>query len=92
MPNLDVEMLKSGGLSLSQADLMIENVIGRLSLPFAVATNFNINKKSYIIPMCIEEPSVVAACSSVAKMIGNNGFSTSSMPGVMIGQVYLPDC
>lgn len=42
--------------------------------------------------MCIEEPSVVAACSSVAKMIGNNGFSTSSMPGVMIGQVYLPDC
>lgn len=54
VPGLDVELLKSGGLSMNQADLMIENVIGRLSLPFAVAPNFTINKKSYIIPMCIE--------------------------------------
>lgn len=54
VPGLDIDLLKSGGLSINQADLMIENVIGRLSLPFAIATNFTINKKPYIIPMCIE--------------------------------------
>lgn len=71
---------------------MIENVVGRMTLPLAIAPNFNINQKAYVIPMSIEEPSVVAACSSIAKMVGSHGFTTSSTPSVMIGQVHLPEC
>lgn len=48
-----METLESGGLSLPKADVMIENVVGRVGLPLAVAPNFLINKKPYIIPMCI---------------------------------------
>ncbi|MFZ8972038.1 MAG: 3-hydroxy-3-methylglutaryl-CoA reductase, partial [Paracoccaceae bacterium] len=47
-------------LSLEQADGMIENVVGRFQLPLGVATNFIINEKEYLIPMAVEEPSVVA--------------------------------
>ncbi len=51
------------------ADSMIENVVGKLSLPLAVVPMININNKKYIIPMCIEEPSVVAAVSSIGKFL-----------------------
>jgi hydroxymethylglutaryl-CoA reductase len=77
---------------MPKADVMIENVVGKLSLPLAIAPNFVINKKSYIVPMCIEEPSIVAACSSIAKMVAPYSFLTSSTPAVMIGQVHLPEC
>jgi hypothetical protein len=92
IPNIDVSLLESGGLTMPKADIMIENVVGKVSLPLAIAPNFVINKKSYIVPMCIEEPSVVAACSSIAKMIAPYSFATSSTPNVMIGQVHLPEC
>jgi hydroxymethylglutaryl-CoA reductase len=49
-----VETLESGGLTMHKADTMIENVVGRVGMPLAVAPNFIINKKPYIIPMCIE--------------------------------------
>ena len=91
VPNLNTEIIQSGGLTLSKADAMIENVVGRMTLPLAIAPNFVINHKAYIVPMCIEEPSVVAACSSIAKMIGMHSFTTSSTPSIMIGQVHLPD-
>ena len=88
----DLQSLHDGGLSLSEADLMIENVIGRFSLPFGIAANFLINQKDYLIPMVIEEPSVVAACSYAAKLFrGGGGFFTSSDDPVMIGQIQLLD-
>ncbi len=88
----DVLALRDSGLSEAQADLMIENVIGRYSLPFALATNFRINERDYLIPMVIEEPSVVAACSYAAKLFRKTGgFSASSDEPVMIGQIQLLD-
>ncbi|MCL7384791.1 MAG: hydroxymethylglutaryl-CoA reductase, degradative [Thaumarchaeota archaeon] len=87
----EVELLKKhGGLDLSVANRMIENVIGTFGLPLGIATNFLINGKEYLIPMVIEEPSVVAAASNAARMTREGGgiFSISTEP-VMIGQVQV---
>ena len=89
---MDVNDLVTGGLKLNVADTMTENVIGMLSLPLSVVPVFVINKKKLMIPMCIEEPSVVAACSSVAKFIAPFSFYSSSTPSIMIGQVHIPFC
>lgn len=89
--NLDRVALQSGGLNLELADTMIENVIGKLSLPLAVVPQIVINHKNYMVPMCIEEPSVVAACSSIGKLLASYSFFTSSTPNIMIGQVHLPN-
>jgi len=70
---------------------MIENVIGKISLPLGVVPAMKINEKEYIIPMCIEEPSVVAAVSSIAKLLGPYGIKAFSPQNLMVGQVYLPD-
>lgn len=88
----DLQALYGAGLSLSQADLMIENVIGRYSLPFALATNFLINSRDYLIPLVIEEPSVVAACSFAAKLARQSGgFRANCDESVMIGQLQVLD-
>lgn len=80
------------GLTPDHANHMIENVIGIYALPFGIATNFQINGKDYLIPMVIEEPSVVAACSNSAKVIREGGgFHASSTDPVMIGQIQLLD-
>jgi hydroxymethylglutaryl-CoA reductase len=85
---LDVD----GGLSLENADHMIENVIGTYNLPFAVGTNFRINERDYLIPMVVEEPSVVAAASHAAKLFrAGGGFTASSDAPVMIGQMQVLD-
>ncbi len=90
LDDCDIEALRDGGLSEAQADLMIENVIGRFSLPFALATNFRINARDYLIPMVIEEPSVVAACSFAAKLFRlAGGFQASSDEPIMLGQLQL---
>ncbi|GAB5490131.1 MAG: hydroxymethylglutaryl-CoA reductase, degradative [Phototrophicaceae bacterium] len=82
----------SMGLSLEQASHMIENAIGRYSLPFGIGTNFLINQKDYLIPMVIEEPSVVAAVSNAAKMFrAGGGFISYSDEPIMIGQIQLLD-
>ncbi|MFW5709175.1 MAG: hydroxymethylglutaryl-CoA reductase, degradative [Chloroflexota bacterium] len=81
-----------GGLMLEQANVMIENVVGTYNLPFGVATNFQINGRDYLIPMVIEEPSVVAACSNAARLFRDGGgFKTSSDEPVMIGQIQVLD-
>jgi hydroxymethylglutaryl-CoA reductase len=86
----DIKTLKEQGLQLPQAERMIENVIGTFELPFGVAVNFLINGKDYLVPMVIEEPSVVAAASYSAKLArGAGGFFTSSTDPVMIGQIQL---
>lgn len=82
----------TGGIGIEQADLMIENVIGTFDLPLGIATNFLINGKDYLVPMAIEEPSVVAAASNSAKMAHvEGGFETSSTDPIMIGQIQLVD-
>ena len=76
------------GLKLETADHMIENVIGAIPIPMGVATNFVINGKEYLVPMAIEEPSVVAAASNAARMTRKHGgFRTSNTGPVMIGQI-----
>ena len=64
----EVNAIYSLGLDIEQADRMIENVIGTFELPLGIAVNFLINDKDYLIPMAIEEPSVVAAASNAAKI------------------------
>ena len=87
----EVELLKkTGNLDLSIADRMIENVIGTMAYPFAIAVNFLINNRDYLIPMVIEEPSVVAAASNAAKWArAKGGIFTSSTGPIMIGQIQL---
>ncbi|WFO75469.1 hydroxymethylglutaryl-CoA reductase, degradative [Desulfurococcaceae archaeon MEX13E-LK6-19] len=87
----EIELLKNmGNLDVKIADSMIENVIGGMTYPFAVATNFKINGKDYLIPMVIEETSVVAAASNAAKMLREGqGIIARAGPQYMIGQIHL---
>ena len=79
-----------GELSEDAADRMIENVIGTMSHPVGVATNFVIDGSSYLIPFCVEESSVVAAASNMAKRcLIKGGFHTSNDKPVMIGQIQV---
>jgi hydroxymethylglutaryl-CoA reductase len=80
----------TGSLSLEAADRMIENVVGAFPLPLGIGVNFLINNRDYLIPMAIEEPSVVAAASYAAKMVrAGGGFHTRSTAPVMIGQIQV---
>lgn len=89
MPKLDINMLSNGGLTPNLADYMIENCIGIMPLPLGLGIGFLVNGKSYNVPMAVEEPSVIAACSAIAKIIRTHGggFKCSSTPPVMIGQI-----
>jgi hydroxymethylglutaryl-CoA reductase len=83
---------REGSMPLELADRMIENVIGTIPIPLGIAVNFLINNHDYLIPMAIEEPSVVAAASYAAKMVREGGgFQTSSTPPIMIGQIQVLD-
>jgi len=82
------QLQNTGALPLDLADRMIENVIGAISIPLGIGMNFLINDRDYLIPMAIEEPSVVAAASFAAKMVRDGGgFHTSSTSPIMIGQI-----
>jgi hydroxymethylglutaryl-CoA reductase len=85
----ELALLQStGSLKLDLADRMIENVVGAFPVPLGMAVNFLINGKDYLVPMAIEEPSVVAAASYAAKIARvKGGFHTSSTEPVMIGQI-----
>ena len=89
LPKLDTNMLSQGGLTSNLADYMIENCIGIMPLPLGLGIGFMVNGKSYNVPMAVEEPSVIAACSAIAKIISTHGggFKCSSTPPVMIGQI-----
>lgn len=79
-------------LSADIADSMIENQLATYQLPFGVALNFLIDNQEYVVPMAIEEPSVVAAASSAAKLFAPfGGFKTATTARTMIGQVILTD-
>ena len=78
----------TGSLPLDLADRMVENVVGAFPIPLGIGVNFLINGRDYLIPMAIEEPSVIAAASYAAKMVRDGGgFQTSSTPPIMIGQI-----
>jgi hydroxymethylglutaryl-CoA reductase len=86
----EVRILKTGTLPIPSAQRMIENVVGVLPVPLGIAVNFLVNEKDYLIPMAIEEPSVVAAASHAAKIArARGGFKTSSTEPIMIGQIQL---
>ncbi|MEM3712172.1 MAG: hydroxymethylglutaryl-CoA reductase, degradative [Thermoproteota archaeon] len=87
----EVDLLsREGNLNLGIADSMVENVIGTMAYPFSVALNFLIDDREYIVPMVIEETSVVAAASNAAKMTrSKGGIFTEATDPVMIGQVQL---
>ena len=90
----EVNHLKNatGGIDFEHADKMIENAIGTFSLPLGIATNFKINNKDYLIPMVIEEPSVIAAASKAAKIARVHGGFTATVEGnISIGQVQVLD-
>ncbi len=79
-------------LNLSLADSMIENVVGLHSLPLGIATNFVVNGREVLVPMAIEEPSVVAGASYMAKLVRESGgFVAEADPSHMIGQIQVLD-
>lgn len=91
----DYAALASGEhtLSLAQADKMIENVIGVFGLPIGLGLNFLINQRDYVVPLVVEEPSIVAALSSAAKLSrAGGGFTVSSSEPILIGQVQVVGC
>jgi hydroxymethylglutaryl-CoA reductase len=77
-------------LSFEEADRMVENAIGVMSIPMGIATNFVINGTKRLVPMATEEPSVIAAASKAAKIASiNGGFTAQAGDSLMIGQVQL---
>lgn len=91
-PDALAALSAESGLSLEQADHMVENVVGSISVPVGVATNFTIDGEDRLVPMATEEPSVVAAASNAARMARpHGGFSTSYSGDVMIAQIQVLD-
>ncbi len=80
------------GLTPAQADPMIENVVGTFALPLGIALNFVVNGREVLVPMAIEEPSVVAAASYMAKLArAGGGFTAHTSAPEMIGQIQILD-
>ncbi len=88
----DFDRLAAGEatLNLNAADKMIENVIGVLGMPIGLALNFLINSREYVVPVAVEEPSIVAALSAAAKLARpTGGFTTTSTAPILIGQIQV---
>jgi hydroxymethylglutaryl-CoA reductase len=82
--------LEGGGLDAETADKFVENVLGVYSLPYGVALNVRVNGRDHVVPMVVEEPSVVAAASNAAKMArALGGFVADVDPSLMIAQIQL---
>jgi hydroxymethylglutaryl-CoA reductase len=80
----------SGGLSAESADHMIENVVGMYSLPVGIGLNFMVNGRDVLIPFVVEEPSIVAGASFMAKLArAGGGFTATTTEPLMIGQMQL---
>ena len=89
----DIERaLDGGGLDADTADKFVENVLGTYALPYGVALNVRVNGHDRVVPMVVEEPSVVAAASNAAKMVrAGGGFQVEVDPPLMISQIQLTD-
>src|SRR5712691_7130629 len=89
----EAQTLANGTMPSATAQRMIENVISMFPIPLGIATNFLVNGRDYLVPMAIEEPSVVAAASNAAKMARpTGGFTATSTEPVMIGQIQIVKC
>ncbi len=87
-----IPLFNPGTVDMEILDHMIENVVGSMTMPLGIATNFSINDKDYLIPMALEEPSVVAAASNAARMTrGHGGFTATDTGPNMIGQIQVVD-
>ena len=81
---------KDGALDYEICDLFVENALGSYPLPFGICTSFKINKHDYIIPMAVEESSVIAATSNAARLVYNSGgFEAETLSNLMIGQIHI---
>jgi len=91
-PSALVAMESPDGLPQAIASNMSENVVGRFALPFGFAPNFRVNGADYVVPMVIEEPSVVAAASFAARLLRDGvGIEATSTEPIMIGQIHFPE-
>jgi hydroxymethylglutaryl-CoA reductase len=87
-----VAAVETGGLNAAAADKVVENVLGIYGLPFGVALNFTINGRDRLVPMVVEEPSVIAAASNAARMVrSSGGFHASMVERLMTAQVQVHD-
>ncbi|MBY8997696.1 MAG: hydroxymethylglutaryl-CoA reductase, degradative [Candidatus Thorarchaeota archaeon] len=85
-------LVNPGEVDMEILDHMIENVVGSMTIPLGIATNFQVNEKDYLVPMAIEEPSVVAAASNSARMTRDHGGFTATDTGPnMIAQIQVVD-
>lgn len=91
----DAAAMRGEALSLDRADQMVENVVGTMALPLGIGLNLRVNGDDVLVPMVVEEPSVVAAVSNMARLVREaGGFSAGSSASLMIGQIQvvaLPD-
>jgi hydroxymethylglutaryl-CoA reductase len=88
----DLSDLDGSALSIDRAGVMVENVVGTFALPLGIAVNLRINDDDLLVPMAVEEPSVVAAVSNMARLVRRSGgFTASCDDGVMLGQVQLTE-
>ena len=88
----EVATLSADALTLERADLMVENVIGTFGLPLGIGANLRINGEDVLVPMVVEEPSVVAAVSNMARLVRQaGGFTASADASIMIGQVQVTE-
>ncbi len=86
------QALEAGGLDAETADKFVENVLGTYSLPYGVALNVRVNGRDYVVPMVVEEPSVVAAASSAAKLVrAGGGFRAEVDSPLMTSQIQITD-
>jgi hydroxymethylglutaryl-CoA reductase len=93
LSSADVDLLKQGQQVLrpSAANKMVENVVGVFGLPLAIAPNFIVNGRDYLVPMAVEEPSVVAAVSNAAKLARPDGFVAHCDEWLIAGQIHVTD-
>ena len=86
-------LARGGGLDVATADRMSENVIATTGLPLALALNLRVNQRDYLVPMAVEEPSVVAAASAAARMARlGGGFTGDADPSLMTAQIHVDGC
>jgi hydroxymethylglutaryl-CoA reductase len=84
--------VESGGMDVGVADKVVENVLGTYGMPFGVALNVRVNGRDRLVPMVVEEPSVIAAASNAARMVrASGGFFAEMAEALMTGQVQLYD-
>ena len=86
----ELAAFQTSGLSVDQADHMVENAVGTFSLPLGIGLNFVVNGREVLVPMAIEEPSVVAGASFMAKLArAGGGFTVTTSAPEMIGQIQV---